>query len=219
MSVRCRFSAVLLAALLAVSRCGPSGAAGDDVAPDAVADAPADAAPDTPVDAPADVPAGPAPVVLSYHVDAIVPNAAKGTWSDFSYEYPPLPVDLKYTHVLAFSPEAFLTPSLVPVRSFGPLVLYSDDLDVLVFSPMEHPFSSLVGVEDGAIRHGLSGDLEEIPAGFAQRWLFVEGHGLAATLTRWGDALLADRGRARADRYADTGLSRLGYWTDNGAAY
>ena len=45
------------------------------------------------------------------------------------------------------------------------------------------------------------------------------GQGVNATVERWGDLLRADHSRERADRYADRGLSHLGYWTDNGGFY
>ncbi len=212
---------LLMAVTLALSVACGSGTSAPDVAlaDGASVDATPDAIPDAPADASPDVPVEPAPTVYAYTVDAALSGLARGTWSEFSYEYEPLPVDARYTHLLTFWPEAFLPPSRVAEPSFGPVILYSDDLDVLVFSPLEHFFESLVTFEDGKLRHGLSGDLEEVPAGFSQRWIKVEGHGLAATIERWGDALRAHHGRARTDRYADTGLSRLGYWTDNGAAY
>jgi hypothetical protein len=205
---------LLLAVLGFVAACGGGGSSGD--ATPALPDASDVVASDVPADA-AEV--LPEPTILVQSVDGPITGLAKGQWAAFSYEFPSLPVDAKYTHVLNFIPEAFLPPWDEPLPSFGPLVLFSDDLDVLVFSPMEHFFASLVTFEDGAIRYGLSGDLEELPDGFTQRWVKVEGKGMAATILRWGDVLLADRDRARTDRYADTGLSRLGYWTDNGAAY
>jgi len=212
---------VALVALVALARCGADGAS-SDAASDATADLARDGGADVVaevLDAGPDAPALPAPQVLTRRVEGALTGLARGKWARFSHEWEPLAVDPKYTHALGFYPEAFLTPCLAPPPSFGPLVLYSDDLDVLVFSPLDHFFASLVAFEDGRVRSGLSGDLEELPAGFTQRWLLVEGHGIAATLERWGEALRADHGRERTDRYADTGLSRLGYWTDNGAAY
>ncbi len=47
----------------------------------------------------------------------------------------------------------------------------------------------------------------------------MEGRGISATVVRPANLVLADRGRWRTDRYADVGLSYLGYWTDNGAYY
>lgn len=110
-----------------------------------------------------------------------------------------------------------------PVReglpTHGPLVLFSDSMHVVVVSPLDHFFSSLVWLEGDAVHCGLHGEIDEVPYGMRHRFLWVEGQGLRATLRRWGDVMLADRGRIRHDRYADVGLSYLGYWTDNGAYY
>ncbi len=133
--------------------------------------------------------------------------------------YVPIPVDPRYTRTLTFQLTPMLPPRLEALPSPGPVVLYSDDMEVLVFSPMDHFFITHIEVGEGELRPGVNGEVRELPEGFTHRFLLVEGKGMAATIERWGDLLLEDRGRARTDRYADVGLSRLGYWTDNGAHY
>ncbi|RJO68104.1 MAG: hypothetical protein C4523_07760 [Myxococcales bacterium] len=157
--------------------------------------------------------------VYTHTIDAEQNGIATGDYAAPAFVYDELAVDPRYTHALSFMTTPMLPPRLSAVPSPGPLVLYSDALDVLVFSPMDHFFESLILFENGKIRYGLQGELDAVPAGFTQRFLRVEGQGVAATLEHWGDLLLADRNRARRDRYADTGLSHLGYWTDNGAYY
>lgn len=144
---------------------------------------------------------------------------ASGDFFTPSLSYPPIPVAARYRHVLNFMVTPFLPPLLEPTPTNGPLVLYSDEMEVIVFSPMDRFFETLVTFEAGEIHSGLEGDLEEVPAGFSHRFLLVEGRGMARTLEHWGDLLLADRGRTRIDRYADEGEAYLGYWTDNGAHY
>lgn len=157
--------------------------------------------------------------IITYEVAAAIEDAASGDFEQPAHEYAPIPVSAGYEHQLAFQISPMLPPRRDGIRSHGPLVLYSDELDVLVVSPMDHFFSSLVWLADGAVHCGLHGEIERIPAGLEHRFLLVEGHGIRATLERWGELMRADRGRLRTDRYADTGLSRLGYWTDNGAYY
>jgi len=144
---------------------------------------------------------------------------ATGDFNRPGLEYEPIPVDPKYRHVLAFQ----MTPMLPPIRegipSNGPLILYSDDLETLVFSPLDHFFLSLVWFDGQAIRSGLAGEVQEVPAGFTHRFLLVHGHGVNATVEAWGERLRAEHGRAATDRYAGEGLSRIGYWTDNGTRY
>ena len=52
-----------------------------------------------------------------------------------------------------------------------------------------------------------------------QRFVIAEGKGIHATMLAWGQAMRSQAGKVVPDRYADPGLSTLGYWTDNGAYY
>jgi len=210
---RLRVATVLaVAAGLCICACGDGDAGPGDVLPDVQGDVSPDAEA-------TDVPPAFAHRVLSFSLPDGLAGIATGDFRTPSHEFAPLVVDAKYTHVLNFHLTAFTPPYLVPLWTWGPVVLYSDDLDVLVVSPMDHFHGTILRPEDGRVRLALHGDLESVPAGFVQRYLVVEGRGIGATLTAWGDLLLEDRGRARADRYADAGLSTLGYWTDNGAWY
>ena len=217
----------ILAAWLALAGCAGGGASDTigpddhDAAPDAagVADGAGvrdDVAPDAggqPVDATF------RHTIFRYSEAAGLSGVATGSFETASVAYPPIPVDARYTHALTFRMTPFLPPLRRAVPSHGPLVLFSDDLDVLVFSPMDHFFVSVVGLVDGELRHGLSGEVDAVPEGFAHRFLLVEGKGIGATIRRWGALMLEDRGKTPPDRYADVGLSYLGYWTDNGAYY
>lgn len=144
---------------------------------------------------------------------------ATGTFTTPSIEYPPIPLAPAFTHVLTFTMEPMAPPTRSAIRTNGPLIVYTDDLDVVVFSPVDHPFETLVWLADGALHSGLEGELDAVPPGFTHEFLVVRGHGINTTVMRWGEALRERLGRAVPDRYADTGLARLGYWTDNGAIY
>ncbi len=143
----------------------------------------------------------------------------QATFQDLAYAFAPIPVDAKYTHVLNFLTSPFFPPWLKAIVGNGPIILYSDDMDVLVFSPVDDFFDAIMTFEDGKIQYGLNGELQQLPAELSQRFILAEGKGIAATLEYWGEQLLEDRGKSKVDRYADLGLSYLGYWTDNGAVY
>jgi hypothetical protein len=175
--------------------------AGDDA--DVLADASADAE----------------PVVLSHVQPDALSDIATGEFDKPALEYDPIPVDPKYTHVMSFQMSPMLPPLLAGDPGSGPLILWADDLDTIVFSAADHFFESLVWLADGQIHSGVEGEIEALPAGFSHRFVLVRGQGINATVERWGAFLRADHGREVADRYADAGLSRLGYWTDNGTAY
>jgi len=212
--------AVLLPVLLALG-CGTGGASAVDVA------ATPDAAPDsTPADTPTADAAPPPPefrhTVYTFTDAAGRSGLASGTFEVPAVAYAPIPVDPRYTNVLTFRMTPFLPPLRRAAPTHGPIILFGDDpqdLDVLVFSPLDHFFVSVVDFVDGQLTAGLAGEVDAAPAGFAHRFLLVEGHGINATVARWGALLRADRGTRGPDRYSDTGLSRLGYWTDNGAFY
>lgn len=157
--------------------------------------------------------------VIVARQDAALEDAATGSLAEPSVVFGTIPVDGEYTHALSFQMTPMSPPLLRGDPSPGPLILYSDALDVIVVSPMDHVFEALVWFDNGAIGYGLHGDLESVPAGFEQRWLVVRGHGIGATIAHWGDVMRAAHGRERTDRYADVGVSTLGYWTDNGATY
>jgi len=144
---------------------------------------------------------------------------ATGKFEDPAFVYGAVAVDSKYSHALNFLMTPFMPPWLHPLATHGPTVLYSDDMNVIVFSPMDNFFSSLVWLEGGAVHYGLHGDIDSVPDGFQHRFIMVEGRGISATILEWGRLLRQDRGKNVVDRYSDPGQSYLGYWTDNGAYY
>ena len=148
-----------------------------------------------------------------------VPDCATGDFFEPAVSYPPIPVDGRFRHLLTFRLSPMSPPSRKAIPTHGPVILYSDEMEVMVFSPLDHFFESLVTFEGGALSSGVEGEVEEIPAGFSHSFILVRGRGLNATVERWGDLLRGHYGRQRADRYADSGLAKLGYWTDNGGYY
>jgi hypothetical protein len=146
-------------------------------------------------------------------------NAATGDFYKPSLSYEGITVDPKYTRAITFAMTPFMPPFLKAIPGNGPLILYSDAMDVIVFSPMDNFYISLISFENGVIQYGVEGEISEIPAGFNHRFIMVEGKGMNATIGKWGEELRKDRSIAPKNRYGDKGLSHLGYWTDNGAYY
>lgn len=142
---------------------------------------------------------------------------ATGDFTRAALEHGSIAVDPSYRHLINFA----ITPMLPPFRkalpSAGPLILFNDARETIVFSPADRFYESLIWFEGGAIHYGLEGELDAVPAGFQHRFLMVKGRGINRTVRAWGELLRA--GKVGPDRYADLGLSHLGYWTDNGAYY
>lgn len=150
---------------------------------------------------------------------------ATGTFDTPAVEFPAIPIPGAYTHVMRFMVTPFLPPRIdrldqaEPLPSRGPIVLFNAAHQARVFGPADHPFATVMDVIDGHIRYGLAGEIDQVPAGARLRFIEVEGPGIVDTMLRWGVEVRRDRARPAVDRYADTGLATLGYWTDNGASY
>lgn len=157
--------------------------------------------------------------IFKHTFEETLDDVATGKYNQPAFSYKSVKVDPKYKHLLNFSISPMMPPDKNADYTNGPLILFSDDLEVIVFSPINHFFVSLIYFENGEIQYGIEGEVKEIPQGFEHRFIMVEGKGINNTIEYWGDLLLQDRERSRQDRYADIGLSYPGYWTDNGAYY
>lgn len=113
-------------------------------------------------------------------------------------------------------------PHRPPVIS--PLLLLAPDGRTLLLAPLDHFHEQVIAVPHGdaatdGVRCGWHGDLTEVPAGFAGEWALWAAPSPRAALDDWAALLRARAGTVRPSRYADAGLARLSYWTDNGATY
>ncbi|HXJ42432.1 MAG TPA: hypothetical protein VNH18_24335, partial [Bryobacteraceae bacterium] len=66
---------------------------------------------------------------------------------------------------------------------------------------------------------GISPRIPVIPAGLTHDTVLAWGSGINSTLNAWGKALTDLSGKVRPANDGDQLLSRLSYWTDNGATY
>lgn len=145
--------------------------------------------------------------------------AATGEFNRPAFAAPALTPPSSLRRVLAFQMTAFSPPIRKAIPTSGPVVLYSDSLAALVFSPLNHFLAAIQSPERGEWLCGFEGELERIPAGTVYRTLIVQGQGVTQTMLRWGELLQAWHGHRRPTADADPGLTDLGYWTDNGAMY
>lgn len=142
---------------------------------------------------------------------------ATGHFEVAAVEHGAIAVDPSYRHLLNFAVTPMFPPSRKALPTAGPLILFNDAREVLVFSPLDHFYESLIWFEDGHIHYGVEGEIDVLPAGFTHNFILVKGRGLNRTIAAWG--ALVRGSKPAPDRYADLGLSHLGYWTDNGAYY
>jgi len=157
--------------------------------------------------------------VLTFVTAAETTGIATGDWTVPALEYAPIEVDPKFLHQLNFMMSPMMPPLMEPIASSGPVILYADDFATKVVSPLNAFGSTWMLWDDGKLRIGMHGDTDRIPAGTEHRFLVVSGQGINHTTQCWGTLMRREAGTTAPGRYADTGLSYLGYWTDNGAVY
>jgi hypothetical protein len=106
-----------------------------------------------------------------------------------------------------------------------PLLLIAPDLRTLLLAPLDGFHEQAIAVPKDeseaalGVRCGWQGDLDEVPAGFATEMLLLAAAGPRAALDALGALLLRRHGTKRPSRYADDGVGKLSYWTDNGSVY
>lgn len=106
-----------------------------------------------------------------------------------------------------------------------PYCFIAPDHRTLLLAPVVGVHEAIVAVpKDDAeaalgVRCGWHGDLDSVPAGFATEIALFAAAGPRAALDALGALLLRRAGLARPSRYADDGVGKLSYWTDNGSVY
>ena len=105
-----------------------------------------------------------------------------------------------------------------------PLFLVTPEGPSLMLAPLESFHEQVIAVPRRGesalgVRCGWHGDLDQAPAGFRTELGCFAGEGPRRLLDEWAAILLRRHGTRRPSRYADDGVGRLSYWTDNGSAY
>src|ERR1051326_2862763 len=101
----------------------------------------------------------------------------------------------------------------------GPLVEFDNEARTFILSPASNFMIAGTSLEPGEMTSGISPKIQSLPAGFIHRTLLVVDKGINQGFETWGHALSDLQGKVRPANDADLTLSRLGYWTDNGASY
>ncbi len=103
-----------------------------------------------------------------------------------------------------------------------PLLLIAPDGRTLLIGPLDQFHEQIIAVPSDTaegVRCGWHGDLAEAPRGFATELAVWAAASPRAALDEWIGWLRLRHETERPSRYADPGLARLSYWTDNGAFY
>jgi hypothetical protein len=106
-----------------------------------------------------------------------------------------------------------------------PLLFLAPDGRTLLLAPLDHFHEQIIAVPADreraceGIRCGWHGDLAEVPSGFSSELALWAAPSPRAAIDAWATELRRRHGTARRGRYADDGVGKLSYWTDNGAVY
>ena len=105
--------------------------------------------------------------------------------------------------------------------SAGPVVVFdglesSGSNHAVVIAPATHfkGATMLRWGDDWTV--GLSGEITEVPVGFSHETIMVAGTGVTETMDHYGVLM---RAAHTTRKVADRAVSKVGYWTDNGAYY
>lgn len=181
--------------------------------------------------------------VIVFRIEARgeVPQIATGEYRDVSVAWPTFAPRLRsngglpagartYAHQVA----EFALPVFGDHRATGflfaphrpaavlPLMFIAPDGRTLLIAPLDHFHEQTIGVprnQGDDVRCGWHGDLAEIPPRFATEMALWAAAGPRQALEEWCAFLRQRHATRPRSRYADEGVGKLSYWTDNGAVY
>jgi len=114
----------------------------------------------------------------------------------------------------------FAPPTFWAYASDSPWIFFDPSGNTFILSAAANFMTaSTVFGPHGEMSSGISTDIQTLPSGFEHRTLLVVDKGINRAFDTWGQALTAMGGKTRPANDADVSLNKLGYWTDNGAAY
>jgi hypothetical protein len=144
----------------------------------------------------------------------VYPDGASGpTPFPVISRYPRQPLHLNYTGMFAFPTFYAFTPD-------GPWLFFDNAGNTFIVSPLANYMTAATTLSpNNEIVSGMATGISSLPAGFTHRVVLVFDQGINRTFDEWGRVLTDWTGKQRPASDADASLTRVGYWTDNGATY
>jgi hypothetical protein len=129
--------------------------------------------------------------------------------------YPALPYRLSY-RTLPFAPYQF---NSLDNAADSPWFFFDPNGNAFVLAAASNfPIARTTRNADASLSSSIA-PVDAIPGGLSHATMLVTDVGINRVFTTWGEALLHRYQKVRPDNDADVTLDRIGYWTDNGAAY
>jgi hypothetical protein len=102
----------------------------------------------------------------------------------------------------------------------SPWVFFDGARNTFILSPAsDFLISRMIRASSGKITSGIDSRIATLPEGFAHSTILVVAEGMNRAFEIWGSALTSLHGKSQGANHADPILAKIGYWTDNGAAY
>lgn len=139
------------------------------------------------------------------------------------------PNDLAFPHLTSyptnlyhesFSSVAFSQRTFSQFVSDSPWVFFDTNFNCFIVSAAtNYMIAGNVMNGDGSISCGIQTGIPQLPVGFTHRTVLAVQRGINQTYDTWGQVLTGLSGKVRPANDSTVELNKLGYWTDNGAAY
>jgi len=137
--------------------------------------------------------------------------------------------DLAFPHLTSYPTnlyhESFSSVNFAPntfsqLVNESPWVCFNTNFDCFILSAAtNYMIAGNVLNGDGSISCGIQSGIPQLPADFTHRTVLTIQNGINQTFNTWGQVLTGLSGKVRPANDATLELNKLGYWTDNGAAY
>jgi len=159
-------------------------------------------------------------IIFSLTAPKGLQHTSTGEYEDLIIGFPSFYNKSPNKTVFTYRHSIFCPPSREIDTTSAPVILYDDDLNCAIISPLDRFLNAAISEEkDGRINCGIQGEIKELPEGYTQSFILYFGKGINKPLEELGNIILNYHDYSRKGQYADLVCSHLGYWTDNGAYY
>jgi autotransporter-associated beta strand protein len=114
----------------------------------------------------------------------------------------------------------FSTFTFSQLPADSPWIFFDTNFNCFILSPAtNYMVASDVQNGDGSFSCGINSAISQLPAGFTHRTVLAVQTSINQAFDTWGETLTGLSGKVRPANDSALELNKLGYWTDNGAAY
>ncbi|TFF99283.1 MAG: hypothetical protein EU541_05310 [Promethearchaeota archaeon] len=159
-------------------------------------------------------------IIFTLTVPNGLENTSTGNFDDLIVSFPSFFNKSPNTNVFTYRHAIFCPPSRKIDTTSAPVILYDDELNCVILSPLDGFLNAAISEEkNGRISCGIQGEITKLPKEYSQSFILYFSKGINKPMEEIGELLLKYHDSTRKSQYADLLCSHLGFWTDNGAYY